>query len=349
MKGKVAVAMSGGVDSTVAAAILVHAGFEVAGVTMRLWGGERESAPMVKAAADACSALGIHHEVFDVSENFRKSVVENFLGEYVAGRTPNPCVRCNEKIKFGALLKLAGLMGADRLATGHYARILVEGGTDNRALMKALDVTKDQSYFLYRLGQKQLVSSIFPVGEMTKDEVREMARALGLPNAERAESQEVCFIPDNDYRAFIRRELPLLKQSGRFVDTDGNPVGEHEGVAFYTIGQRRGLNVSSPEGRQYVVRRNADTGDITLGTQDDLMATGAVVGETNIVSGETLTGQFDVDVKIRYRMREVRATIRPDGENIRIAFREPVSGISPGQSAVFYRGDRVVGGGILLR
>lgn len=347
MRGKVAVAMSGGVDSSAAAALMLRAGHDVVGFTMRLWDGPPDTAPVIAAASEAARTLGIEHKVFDVSAEFRKFVIEDFLYEYVSGRTPNPCVRCNERIKFGALLEYARQAGADRLATGHYARVLVEGGTDSRALMKALDAAKDQSYFLYRLGQKQLRQCVFPVGEMTKDEVRDYARSLGLPNAGRPDSQEVCFIPD-DYRAFIRRELPELSQDGQFVDMDGNVVGEHEGIAFYTIGQRRGLNVSSPEGRQYVVRRDPATRRITLGGQDDLLASEAIVGSPVIVSGDALTGPMDVSAKIRYRMREVRATITPADGDLRVSFREPVSGISPGQSAVFYRGDRVVGGGIII-
>jgi len=346
LSGRVAVAMSGGVDSSVAAALLKEEGHDVFGVTMSLFGDETEGTA-VEAAAGVCTALGIEHTVLDMRQSFMKAVIGNFIDEYAAGRTPNPCVRCNERIKFGQLMKLIEVMGAARLATGHYARVLIDGASEKYALLTALDEHKDQSYFLYRLTQKQLKHIVFPVGEMTKDEVRQRAAGLGLPNAQRDESQEVCFIPGNDYREFLKREWPALIEPGEFVDKDGNTLGMHEGIAFYTIGQRRGLNVSSSDGRLYVIKRDPLTRRITLGSEEELAADSATLADVTYVSDEQPEGPFDAGVKIRYRTPQVRAKVLPDGSAARVEFKEAVTGISPGQSAVFYQGDRVLGGGVI--
>jgi len=339
--------MSGGVDSSVAAALLKERGFEVFGVTMLLFGDDESGSSAVSSASEACASLGIEHSVLDMRQSFRKAVIGHFIDEYAAGRTPNPCVRCNERIKFGQLLKLTEVMGAVKLATGHYARILIEGASDELALLAALDTAKDQSYFLYRLGQNQLGGVLFPLGDMTKDEVRDKAKSLGLPNADREESQEVCFIPGDDYRAFLRQEWPELAEPGEFVDTDGNVLGEHEGIAFYTIGQRRGLGVASADGRLYVIKRDTLTRRITLGDAAALECSGATLGEVCYVSENPPASPFEADVKIRYRTPPVKARVVPSGQSARVEFAKPVSGVSPGQSAVFYQGDRVLGGGII--
>lgn len=347
MSGRVGVAMSGGVDSSVAAALLKERGMDVFGVTMLLFGDDEAGSPAVAAASEACAALGIEHSVLDMRQSFKKAVIGHFIDEYAAGRTPNPCVRCNERIKFGQLLKLVEVMGAAKLATGHYARILIEGASDEYALLAALDSAKDQSYFLYRLGQRQLSGVLFPLGEMTKEEVRDKAKGLGLPNADRDESQEVCFIPDDDYRTFLKREWPELVEPGEFVDADGNVLGGHEGIAFYTIGQRRGLGVSSADGRLYVTRRDPLTRRITLGPESELARSEASLGDVCYVSENSPESPFEADVKIRYRTPAARARVVPDGQTARVEFAGPVTGISPGQSAVFYQGDRVLGGGII--
>jgi len=351
LKRKVVVAMSGGVDSSVTAALLIEAGHEVVGVTMRMWGEPEDSEPSIAAAAETCRILGISHKVLDVREGFAKDVIGYFLDEYAAGLTPNPCIRCNELIKFGLMRKLTDLLKGERLATGHYVRALLDIKSDRFLLKKALDENKDQSYFLYRLSQAQIGLSIFPLGDMTKDEVRDKARGMGLPAAWREESQEVCFIPANDYRAFIEDERPEAVREGEFVDKDGNVLGRHRGVAFYTIGQRRGHGVSSSEGRMYVIDRDPVTNRIVLGSLDELKRSDCVVGSVKLISMESLEGPLDVTVKHRYRCRPAPATIEPvEHGNVRIRFRSPVTdGIAPGQSAVFYDGNTVVGGGVILR
>jgi len=350
VKRKIVVAMSGGVDSSVAAAILKEAGHELTGVTMRLWGEAEDSEPSVSSAKEVCAHLRIEHKVVDVRENFFKAVIEYFLDEYTQGLTPNPCVRCNELIKFGVLPKLMDLLRAERLATGHYARVLLDGKTGGYALMKALDLDKDQSYFLYRLNQKQLGITAFPLGDMTKAEVRDMARRKGLPSAERDESQEICFIPDNDYRGFIESERPDSVKEGEFVDMEGNFVGHHRGVAFYTVGQRRGLGVSSPFGRRYVVDRDAASGRIKLGDEDDLNVSGCLVGSVSFVTGSPPPWPKTAAVKLRYRSKAVRATLEPDADGaVWAQFDCPQTGVAPGQSAVFYDDDSVIGGGIIMK
>ncbi|MBI5190531.1 MAG: tRNA 2-thiouridine(34) synthase MnmA [Nitrospirae bacterium] len=349
MKRKIVIAMSGGVDSSVVAALLARQGHEVVGVTMRLWGDDGDSASAVESARESCRLLGITHKVLDVRETFRKEVIDYFLDEYAAGLTPNPCVRCNEQIKFGILLRFMDLVHGERLATGHYARVLLDGRTGRYVLSRSADRNKDQSYFLYRLDQKRLSHSIFPLGDMTKEEVRETARRLGLPSADRADSQEVCFIPDNDCRGFVEDERPDAVKEGDFVDMKGFSLGRHRGIAFYTVGQRKGLGVSSPLGRRYVIDRDPDTNAITLGDESDLMKDGCTVGMLNWVAVERLDGPTDADVMLRYRGKPVPAVLEQEGGIVRVAFKRPDPGVSPGQSAVFYQGDVVLGGGVMMR
>jgi len=349
MRKKIAVAMSGGVDSSLAAALLKEAGHDVLGITLRLWGEERDSEQAIASSKAVCKTIGIDHKILDLRESFKKEIIDNFIGQYVSGLTPNPCVRCNELIKFGILMKLADLFRAEWLATGHYARVMINGQSGRYNLLTAMDGNKDQSYFMYRLSQRQLGMARFPLGEMTKEEVRIRAREMGLPSAGNEESQEVCFIPDNDYRGFIEAEMPDAVREGNFVDTKGNVLGSHRGIAFYTVGQRKGLGVSSPLGRRYVLDRDTATNRVVLGDEEELKKPDCLVADTNWIRMEAPTEVFEADVKLRYRFKPVRATLIPEEGGVRIRFKTPESGVSPGQSAVFYDGDAVVGGGIIQK
>jgi tRNA-specific 2-thiouridylase len=349
MMGKIAIAMSGGVDSSVAAALLKRSGEEIIGVTMRLWGEESDSAGAVESAKEACRIIGIEHRALDLREIFRQEIIDYFLDSYVQALTPNPCVRCNQKIKFGTLVKLLDLVNVEMLATGHYARTGLDSISGRHLLLQGADTRKDQSYFLYRLSQGQLSHAIFPLGDMHKGEVIEMARKMGLPAAEREESQEVCFIPDNDYRGLIESERPEAVKEGEFADRDGNVIGRHRGVAFYTEGQRRGLNFSSPGGRSYVTKRDPETNRITLGAPEDLLKSEFFVKETNWISFSGVYSAMLCDVKLRHRFAPVGCKVYPEEGGVRAVFDTPTAGAVPGQSAVFYRGDAVLGGGIIQK
>ncbi len=371
VKRKVAVAMSGGVDSSVAAALLKDRGEEVIGVTMRLWGEDVDSGPAIESAKDVCALLGIKHTVLDLREIFKKEIIDDFLESYCRGLTPNPCVMCNRAIKFGALMKLVDLLRAERLATGHYARVTLDGASGRYLLRRGADTGKDQSYFLYRLNQYQLAHAVFPLGDMRKSETIETARRMGLPSADREESQEVCFIPDNDYRGLIESERPEAVKEGDFVDAAGNIVGRHRGIAFYTEGQRRGLNYSSPGGRSYVVNRDRETNRITLGSRDDLLRGECMAAQTNWIFSNGINGPMPCEVRLRHRSTPVKCTLFPEAvrpaadsglgrvgqtggspptpDCVRIVFDEPTTGVVPGQSAVFYHGDTVLGGGIIRK
>jgi tRNA-uridine 2-sulfurtransferase len=346
---KIAVAMSGGVDSSVAAALLKQSGEDVIGVTMRLWGEESDSASAVDSAREVCRIIGIEHKVLDLREIFRQEIIDYFLDSYVQARTPNPCVRCNQKIKFGTLMKLVDFANAEKLATGHYARTGLDSISGRHVLLQGADMRKDQSYFLYRLSQGQLAHAIFPLGDMYKSEVIETARKMGLPSAEREESQEVCFIPDNDYRGLIESERPDAVKEGEFVDKGGNVIGRHRGVAFYTEGQRRGLNFSSPGGRSYVINRDPETNRITLGAPEDLLKSEMFVKETNWISYSGIYGHLPCDVKLRHRFAPAGCMVYPEEGGVKVVFDTPTSGAVPGQSAVFYHGDTVLGGGIIVK
>ena len=346
MKNRVLVAMSGGVDSSVTAALLRQQGFSVEGVTMKLTAGVCCD---IGSAQTVCRHLAIPHRMIDAQDEFSRNVIRNFISEYRQGRTPNPCIKCNDLVKFQLLLDYALSEGFEHLATGHYARIEPGSGSCALLLKKGIDAGKDQSYFLYRLTPSQMQHVLFPLGNMHKNEVRNIARKLSLPAAERPESQEICFVPGNNYRSFLKEHASETLQPGDIVMTDGKVVGRHEGIAFFTVGQRRKLGVSAGE-RLYVVRVEPETNQVVLGRQTDLETGQMLVSNINLITADALAAPLPVTVKVRYRSPFVPAVIHPaDQGMIRVLFDRPVPGVCPGQAAVFYDDDVVIGGGIIQR
>lgn len=357
-KPTVILGMSGGVDSSVAAALLVRQGFEVTGVTLQVWEHEDESVAASKRwqergcckvgiAKYVAQKLGIGHEVVDMRDVFRRNVIQDFVSGYASGTTPNPCIRCNERVKLRALHELADARGIEFVATGHYAR--VEGAGDSWSLHRAADARKDQSYFLYRMEARWLSRTLFPVGSMQKSDVWKEADCLGLPADELKESQEICFVSQGDYRTFIEQELPEARRGGEFVDTTGRVMGRHDGIAFYTAGQRRGLGISGGS-RLYVQKVIPETDTVVVCEGAGLMQHHCVITDLNLFDGEWLKESRDVMVKVRHASTPVQATVTPYGvDTIHIAFVQPQRALSPGQSAVFYDGRRVLGGGIIQR
>lgn len=336
--------MSGGVDSSVAAALLITAGHEVEGVSMKLSPGVCCD---IASAQAVCAHLGIPHRVLDLQERFSSDIIGNFVSEYRRGRTPNPCIRCNDRIKFSALLSYARGNGFDHLATGHYARVGQDPATGRFLLRRGSDAGKDQSYFLYRMSQDQLGHALFPLGDMLKTEVRKQARALRLPAAERPESQEICFVPLNDYRTFLKEHAPETLRPGEMVMTDGTVVGRHKGIAFFTVGQRRKLGVAVGE-RLYVSRIDPDRNRVVLGRAADLATGDLLVSDPVFLPFENISSPMRVGVKVRYRSPLAPASIEPAASGrLLVRFKHPVAAASPGQSAVFYDGDIVIGGGII--
>lgn len=347
---RVAVALSGGVDSAVAAGLLVAEGYEVLGLTMRLWR-EAEAEGLMEeslsAARAVCAHLGIPHEVVDLREPFRREVVDDFLREYARGRTPNPCLRCNRLLKFGLLLEQACALGCGLLATGHYARILRRGEAYH--LLCGLDADKDQSYFLYTLQQAQLSRLLFPLGGRTKAEVRALAARWGLPVADRAESQETCFIADGDYRRFLAEQMPEAIRPGPILDRQGRVLGEHKGLPFYTIGQREGLGISAPRAL-YVLELDVARNALIVGFAEELGGDALLAEEMSYVAGREPEAGLAVEAKIRYRAPRAPARVWPlAGDRARVVFERPLRDITPGQAVVLYRGEEVLGGGIIAR
>jgi tRNA-uridine 2-sulfurtransferase len=348
--------MSGGVDSSVAAALLVRQGYDVQGVTLQVWEHEDKTVAVSKRweergcckvgiARYVAQTLKIPHEVIDTRETFRAGVIDDFVAGYLDGTTPNPCVRCNERVKLRSLVDLAEERGIDFVATGHYVQIDRSEGTPT--LQRAADPKKDQSYFLYRLRQSWLPRLLFPVGGMQKADVWVEAETLGLPADELKESQEICFVSHGDYRTFIEKEAPASKKPGAFVDDAGRYLGDHEGIAFYTPGQRRGLGIATGR-RLYVQHVQPATNTVILGAEESLRRNQCDVADLNLFDSSLLTGATDVEVKVRYATPATPATVQPRSDGtLRILFHEPQRALSPGQSAVFYRLDRVLGGGII--
>ncbi len=338
--------MSGGVDSSVTAALLLRQGMTVEGVTMKLTAG---LCCDIASAQAVCNHLGIRHRMIDAQSSFEQNVVQDFIAEYRIGRTPNPCIKCNDLIKFQLLLSYAREQGFDALATGHYARVEQDAASSRFLLKKGIDPGKDQSYFLYRLTQDQLRSVLFPLGGMHKTGVRELARKLDLPAAERPESQEICFVPNDDYRAFLKEHAPTLLLPGELVMTDGKIVGKHDGIALFTVGQRRKLGVAAGE-RLYVVRIEKETNRVVLGNLSELQTSELLVSDPSWTMTDEPTAPLEATVKIRYRSPFVPAVVLPiDNNTLRVILKQPVPGVCPGQSAVFYDGDIVVGGGTIQK
>jgi len=353
----IAVAMSGGIDSSVAAALLVEKGYKVIGLTMRLWfdpeveGLSAQNCCSFEAVNDAkkvADKLGIPHYAINLKDIFKKEVVDYFIEEYASGRTPNPCVPCNRKIKFGAFLDSAIKVGADYLATGHYVRSAWDPTFKRYYLKKGHDLQKDQSYTLYRLTQKQLSYSCFPLGAYHKAQVRQKAKEMGFQIANKAESQEVCFIPNNDYRDF------MIRQKGKFIpgpikDTSGRELGIHKGLPFYTVGQRRGLGLTSNE-PLYVVEIKPQENVLVVGTKEEIYSRELIAHQLNYMKIPPPLKAVSIKARIRYRAPEVPALLHPIDRQGRakVEFSEPQAAVTPGQSIVFYQDEDVLGGGIIL-
>ena len=342
--------MSGGVDSSVAAALLRDRGYEVIGVTMRLFTPWKSSAESLEHTDDArviADELHIPLEVVDMGAAFSESVIDYFIKEYRSGKTPNPCIRCNRHLKFGALLELADELGADLLATGHYARIEYDSVSGEYLLRKAVDACKDQSYFLYMLTQAHLKRTLMPLGVHTKDEVRAIAGQLGLHVHEKPESQEICFVDGKDYRSFFRKVDPLLLKPGPIRDSRDRNLGSHSGIAGYTVGQRRGLGISHHE-PLYVTRIDQRTNTVYVGPREEVYRRRLLAHDITWTGYHPPEGTVPVEVKIRSIHTPAAATLRPQADgSARVDFREPQWAVTPGQAAVFYRGDRVLGGGTI--
>ena len=373
-KPTVLLGMSGGVDSSVAALLLTEWGYDVTGVTLQVWEHEDDAAVTKKWEERGCckiglaryvaKRLGIPHRVVDTRETFRKNVVDDFISGYLAGTTPNPCVRCNERVKFGMLYQLAKAGGADFVATGHYARVLPLQGSSvmlseapalslegknlkGYGLFRGVDKKKDQSYFLYRITAAWLPHILFPVGHLHKEEVWQRVEELGLPAEEMKESQEICFVTQGDYRTFLTEQAPQAQRPGPFLDPEGHTIGEHRGLAFYTPGQRKGLGVATGE-RLYVQEVIPKTNAVVLGRAESLFRNACTIHDLNWLAADVSQTLDHVEIKYRYASPAVAGHVQPQtAGTLLIEFQAPQKALSPGQSLVLYHGDRVLGGGII--
>ncbi len=353
---KIAVAMSGGVDSSITALLLRDSGFDIVGITLQMWNSDEIqtgccSTKAVDEARQFAERIGVPHYVVDVREEFKQCVVKNFVDEYMQARTPNPCVVCNPNVKWKGIIQKAEELGCSKIATGHYAQIVSEG---NRFFVRrGVDLTKDQSYVMWNLNQAQLAKTVFPLGQYKKSEIKELAVKYGFEDlAKKSESQEICFIPDDDYRGFLRQYVPNINEiikKGDFILADGKKIGTHEGFPFYTIGQRKGLGIALGV-PAYVQAINKENNTITVGYRDDLLTTEVIVSSMHFMKYESFAEAKSLSAKIRYNTQPAACSVEQlDEKTYKVIFEQPVWAVTPGQSAVFYEGEDVIAGGTIER
>jgi tRNA-specific 2-thiouridylase len=354
---RVVCGMSGGVDSSATAALLIEQGYDVIGITLKLWpqdcvnrAEDKCCGPQaVTDARSVCDKLDVPYYLVDESADFQKHVIQYFADEYKAGRTPNPCVMCNQNLKFGRLIDRADQLGADFIATGHFARVEKNADGSRILLKRGKDSRKDQSYFLFSLRQDQLARIIFPLGEKTKSDTRDVARHCNLKTAEKEESMEICFVPDNNYGGFLQQANLVQKHRGEIVDVHGHVLGQHDGIEFYTIGQRKGLGITTPK-PVYVVELDAEHNRVVVGDEAALDRDEFIADRCNWHPFEKLTAPIEVTAKIRYNHPGASATVTPlENGKVKVKLHSPARAITPGQAAVFYQDDLVVGGGWIMR
>jgi tRNA-specific 2-thiouridylase len=354
---RVVCGMSGGVDSSATAALLIEQGFDVVGITLKLWpqdcvnrAEDKCCGPQaVTDARSVCDKLGVPYYLVDESADFQKHVIQYFADEYKAGRTPNPCVMCNQNLKFGRLIDRADQLGADYIATGHFARVEKSADGSRLLLKRGRDPRKDQSYFLFSLRQDQLARILFPLGEKTKSDTREVARHCNLKTADKEESMEICFVPDKDYGKFLQEANLAQKHRGEIVDLHGHVLGHHDGIEFYTIGQRKGLGITTPK-PVYVIELDVENNRVVVGDDAALDRDEFIADRCNWHPFEHLTAPIEVTAKIRYNHPGASATVTPlEGNRVKVKLHLPARAITPGQAAVFYQDDLVVGGGWIMR
>jgi tRNA-specific 2-thiouridylase len=355
-KNRVVVAMSGGVDSSVAAALLLEQGYEVIGITMQIWpedgASKREggccSLSAVEDARRVADSLGIPYYVMNFKDYFQQRVIDYFVEQYQMGRTPNPCIACNRYVKFEEFLRRAHNLDAFYIATGHYARIEYDGQRQRYLLKKSVTQEKDQTYALYNMTQYQLEHTLMPLGMYTKDKTREIARKLGLEVADKPDSQEICFVDDNDYGSFVVQRASREIMPGHFVDTKGNVLGKHRGIVHYTVGQRKGLGLAMGK-PVYVVDIDAENNVVVVGESHEVYSNGLIAEDVNLISVDRIAEPMEVDIKIRYSAVPAKAVVSDVGQGkVEAVFQRQQRAVTPGQAAVFYQGDMVVGGGTII-